>query len=372
MIHRSPLPDVEIPDDLLFDYVFAVAEERGGHAALIDGPSGRTFSYAELKAAVQVMAGGLVSRGFGVGDVLAIMSPNVPEYAIVFHGAAMAGGTVTTINPTYTEREVHHQLLDAGASILVTIPMFLETARAAAQRAGIDDVYVIGESDDAPSVTELFGEPLAEQVPVSGDHVVVLPYSSGTTGLSKGVELTHRNLVANIEQTLAIADVTPDEVIIAVLPFFHIYGMQVLMNMGLRVGVTIVTMPRFDLEEFLRLHQDHRITRSFVVPPIVVALAKHPMVDDFDLSALELVFSGAAPLSAELSDEVEARLGCDVVQGYGMTELSPVSHSTPRGQGKPGSVGITLPNTETLVVDTESGAPWVSTRTERSGYGVHR
>ena len=357
MIHRSPLADVEIPDDLLFDYVFAGAAERGSHTAMVDGPSGRSYSYDELKSAVRAMGGGLVARGFGVGDVLAIMAPNVPEYAVVFHGAAMAGGTVTTINPTYTEREVHHQLVDAGASIIVTIPMFLETARAAAQRAGIEDVYVLGESDDAPSVAELFGEPLAEQVPVASDHVVVLPYSSGTTGLSKGVELTHRNLVANIEQTLAVAKMGPGEAIIAVLPFFHIYGMQVLMNMGLRVGVKIVTMPRFELEEFLRLHQDHGITRSFVVPPIVVALAKHPMVAEYDLSALDEVFSGAAPLSAELSEEVEQRLGCAVVQGYGMTELSPVSHATPRGNAKPGSVGITIPNTETLIVDTESSTP---------------
>jgi 4-coumarate--CoA ligase len=136
-----------------------------------------------------------------------------------------------------------------------------------------------------------------------------------------------------------------------VLPFFHIYGMQVLMNTGLRAGTTIITMPRFDLEEFLRFHQDYGITRSFVAPPIVVALAKHPMVDNYDLSALRQVFSGAAPLSAELSIECGARIGCDVVQGYGMTELSPVSHLTPPGMFKPGSCGVTAPNTVTRVVD---------------------
>ena len=355
MIHHSPIADLEIPDTLLFDYVFGDASQRGEDSAFVDGPTGRTMSYNELTAGVRALAGGLAASGFGPGDVLAIMSPNVLEYAIVFHGAAMAGGTVTTINPTYTEREVHHQLTDAGASILVTVPMFLETARAAAGRAGITEIYVLGESDDAPSITSLFGAPLAEQVEVGNDHVVVLPYSSGTTGLSKGVELTHHNLIANIEQTLALAQVEGDEVIIAVLPFFHIYGMQVLMNLGLRVGVKVVTMPRFDLEEFLRLHQDHKITRSFVVPPIVVALAKHPMVDQYDLSSLRQIFSGAAPLSAELSDEVAARLGCDVVQGYGMTELSPVSHASPPGQAKPGSVGVTVPNTETLIVDPGTG-----------------
>jgi 4-coumarate--CoA ligase len=142
----------------------------------------------------------------------------------------------------------------------------------------------------------------------------------------------------------------------AVLPFFHIYGMQCMMNCGLRSGGTVVTLPRFDLEQFLRAHQDYRITRSFVAPPIVLALARHPMVDEFDLSHLRLMNSGAAPLKAELAAEASKRLGCEVVQGYGMTELSPVSHLTPTGWFRPGSVGITAPNTQTLIVDSVTGA----------------
>src|SRR4029077_19209074 len=161
--------------------------------------------------------------------------------------------------------------------------------------------------------------------------VVVLPYSSGTTGLAKGVMLTHRNLVANVEQTLAAVAVREDEAFVAVLPFFHIYGMQVLMNTGLRAGATIVTMARFDLEQFLALHGKYGLTRAFVAPPMVVALAKHPVVDDYDLSSLQWILSGAAPFSAELAIECGKRVGCEVVQGYGMTELSPVSHATPAG-----------------------------------------
>jgi len=155
---------------------------------------------------------------------------------------------------------------------------------------------------------------------------------------------------------LAALQIEPDERLVAVLPFFHIYGMQVLMNCGLRAGATVVTLPRFELEQFLRVHQDYRITRSFAAPPIVLALAKHPLVDDFDLSMLTQILCAAAPLKVDLADECAKRLDCEVVQGYGMTELSPASHITPPGWFRPGSVGVTVPNTQTRIVDPVSGA----------------
>ncbi len=356
MSHRSPLPDVEIPDTALTPFVLRRAAELADKPALIDAPTGRTLTYGQLDGAVRMLAGGLVARGFARGQVLALMAPNLPEYAVVFHGVAMAGGIVTTINPTYTAREVHHQLVDAGATIIVTVPLFVQTAREAMEQTAVTELFVMGEADGERPLTALFGAPLAEQVPVvPAEDLVVLPYSSGTTGLSKGVMLTHTNLVANICQVLSSADVREDERFVAVLPFFHIYGMQVLMNTGLAAGATVVTLPRFDLAQFLDAHQKYGITRSFVAPPIVVALAKHPMVDGYDLSTLEQIFSGAAPLSAELALEAGARLGCEVVQGYGMTEMSPVSHLTPPGAFKPGSVGVTAPNTELDIVDPASG-----------------
>lgn len=355
IIHASPLPDVEIPDVALTSYVLERAAELGDKPALIDGPSGRTLTYAQLAGAAASLAGGLAARGFAKGSTLAFMAPNIPEYAVAFHGVAMTGGAITTINPTYTVKEVHHQLVDAGALILVTIGMFLETATKAAEGTDVTAIYVVGEADgDAKPVTELFGAPI-DQVPVDRDDLVVLPYSSGTTGLSKGVMLSHGNLVANVAQVVSAAELSEDESFVAVLPFFHIYGMQVLMNAGLRAGVTIITMPRFDLVQFLELNATHGCTRAFVAPPIVVALAKHPVVDQHDLSSLAQIFSGAAPLSAELATEAGARLGCEVVQGYGMTELSPVSHLTVPGGLKPGSVGVTAPNTETMIIDVASG-----------------
>jgi acyl-CoA synthetase (AMP-forming)/AMP-acid ligase II len=360
MIHTSPLPEVDIPDTPLTPYVLALCAAQPDVPALIDGPSGRTISYGDLDRAVRSLAGGLVAHGLAAGEVVALMAPNIPEYAVVFHGVAFAGGVVTTVNPTYTEREVRTQLLDSGARMLVTIAMFLEVAQAAVVGTDVTEVYLLGEVPEgavgvAP-LAQLFGAPLAEQVPVSPEDLVCLPYSSGTTGVSKGVMLSHRNLVANIAQVVPTSQLQAGEVLIAVLPFFHIYGMQVLMNCGLRVGATVVTMPRFDLAQFLELHQKYGVTRSFVAPPIVVALAKHPIVADYDLSSLKQVFSGAAPLSAELGLECAARLGCEVVQGYGMTEMSPVSHLAPPGAYRPGSVGVTAPSTELRIVNPIDGS----------------
>lgn len=355
IIHHSPLPDVEIPDGPLTPFVLSQAKQRGDKPALIDGPSGRTLSYADLAGHSTALAGGLVAKGFGKGDTVALLAPNLPEYAVIFHGVALTGGSVTTINPTYTAKEVAHQLSDAGATIMITIGMFADTAAEAAEGTKVSEIYTIDEAEGLPQFTHLFGEPLSEPVEVDGDDVVVLPYSSGTTGLSKGVMLTHHNLVANILQTVAAADLSEDESYVAVLPFFHIYGMQVLMNSGLYAGATIITMPRFDLEQYLQLNAEHNCTRAFVAPPIVVAMAKHPIVDNYDLSSLEQIFSGAAPLSADVAEEAGRRLNCEVVQGYGMTELSPVSHLTVPGGYKPGSVGVTAPGTETMIVDPASG-----------------
>ena len=350
----SPLPSVGLSAALLTPYILERAGRFADKAAFIDGSTGRRVTFGEFEDAVRRQAGGWLQAGLTKGEVVAVMAPNCPEYAIVFHAVALAGGVVTTVNPTYTSGEVHHQLVDSAATRLVTIPMFLDTATAAVADSAVKDVYVIGETDGYASVASLAGPPLAEQVPVDLDDVVVLPYSSGTTGLAKGVMLTHRNLVSNIEQALAAVAVTEDDAFVAVLPFFHIYGMQVLMNLGLRAGATIVTMPRFDLEQFLSLNQEHRLTRAFVAPPMVVALAKHPVVDNYDLSALRWMLSGAAPLSADLAIECGKRLDCEVVQGYGMTELA-VTHATPSGMFKPGSVGVTVPHTEVRIVDPATG-----------------
>jgi acyl-CoA synthetase (AMP-forming)/AMP-acid ligase II len=358
IVEAPPVP--EIPDVDLVTYTLADAERHGDRPALIDGPSGRTIGFADFKRQVEALAGALAARGIGRGDVVAIFMPNLPEYAVIFHGVLRANATNTTANPLYTERELEHQLTDSGAKLLFTVAPFLETARAAAAAAGVETVVVVGPSEgDETTLADLLtdgAEPPAVDIDPATD-LAVLPYSSGTTGLPKGVMLTHRNLIANVEQACTVFDVTDEDVLIGVLPFFHIYGQTVIMNLALRNGVPVVTMPRFDLDQFLGLIGEHRVTIANIVPPIALALAKHPAIDGADLSSLRLVMSGAAPLGAELSAAVAARVGAPTIQGYGMTETSPVTHVSPLEPEriKDGTIGLPVAGTECRLVDAETG-----------------
>ena len=352
------MEELRFPDRDITSFVLQRAAELGDKPALIDGPTGRTITFAELDAATRALAAGLAARGFGPGDALAIYMPNLPEYAVAFHGVARAGGRATTANPLYTARELEHQLRDSEAKILLTVPPFLDVAREAADAAGIEDVFVVGEAEGAAPVSDLLGDPAeAPDVVIDASaDLAVLPYSSGTTGLPKGVMLTHSNLVANLVQIQDAFPISEDDVLIGCLPFFHIYGQTVIMNQGLWQGATIVTMPRFDLEQYLDLIAEHGVSRAYVVPPIALALAKHPAVDQRDLSSVDVVMSGAAPLGAELVGQVAERIDCKVIQGYGLTETSPVTHVIrPHGENRPGSIGPALVGTECRLVDPETG-----------------
>jgi acyl-CoA synthetase (AMP-forming)/AMP-acid ligase II len=361
MVIRSPFPDVEIPDANLTEFVLARAGQLGDKAAMIDAPSGRTITYAELQKLVRSVAAGLALRGLAKGEVFAHYAANVPEYAVAFHAVATVGGVNTTANPLLTGEELAVQLKDCRARFLVTVPELLDKATTAAELAGVEEVFVYGEGGHATqfaSLVQAGREPPEVEINPAED-LVALPYSSGTTGLPKGVMLTHRNLVANVCQSTQ--DRPPEtwdrHRVIAVLPFFHIYGLVWLMNVPFYCGDTVVTMPRFDLKEFLRVVQDYRITHAVVVPPIVLALTKHPLVDEFDLSSLQFIGSGAAPLSAELEVACAERLGCQVAQGYGLTETSPTTHRVPedRAGQMPGSIGPPVPNTECRVADVLTG-----------------
>jgi len=357
MIFTSPYPSVEIPDVSLPSYVLRRAAALGDKPALVDGPSGRTVTYRQLLSAVGSVASGLHQRGLKKGEVFAIYAPNIPEYAIAFHAVGRLGAVCTTANPLYTAEELAFQLNDSGARFLLTIPQLLDKAQEAAAHSKVEEVFVFGEAAGATPFASLMSSEPAPEVAINpAEDVVAMPYSSGTTGVPKGVMLTHRNLVANLCQCVT-EPMNEQDTLIGILPLYHIYGMELILNLAVASGSTVVTMPRFDMEQFLSLMQDYGVTRAYVAPPLVLALAKHPLVDKYKLDKLKVVMSGAAPLSAALAIACAERLGCNVKQGYGMTETSPVTHINPDESEliKQGSIGVPMPLTEVKVVDPESG-----------------
>ena len=361
MIIKGPYPDVTIPQTALTPFVLHRAKELADKPALIDGPTGRKVTYQQLAESISIVAHNVAQRGFKKGEVFGILSPNCPEYAIAFHAVATLGGVVTPINPLYTRHEIAHQLKDSGARFLVTLPSCAEKASEASADAGVEELFVFGSAPGATSFDSLLVDNgRAEQVAVNPlEDLIALPYSSGTTGLPKGVMLTHHNLVANLCQMEGLRYFYETDTLICVLPLFHIYGLVVVLNMGLYSGATVVMMPRFDLESFLKAIQDYDVSLAHIVPPIVLSLSKNPIVDNYKLPKLRTLFSGAAPLGEELTRACMDRLGCNIRQGYGMTETSPVTHSSPAPplDLKFGSVGVAAPNTECKIIDLASGEP---------------
>ena len=334
----------------------------GDKPALIEGPTGRALSYAELVEGVEGLAAGLARRGFQKGDGVALLSPNSPEYVVVLLAVSLLGGVTTTLNPLYTPAEIRSQVKDAESRFFFSHSALDKKVLQALEGSSVSVVFFGGEEEGNrwPSEFMSCGSKV-EQVGLDPRRdVVMLPYSSGTTGFPKGVMLTHFNLLANICQLglPGLEPVTEKDRVMAVLPFFHIYGMVVILLRGLHCGATLVTLPRFDLEQFLNIMQDYSITRTYLVPPIVLAMAKQPRVEEFDLSHLKSVNCGAAPLGEEVALQFMKRLGCVLKQGYGLTEASPVTHLMPESAKgvKLGSIGPPLSNTECRVVDMESGA----------------
>ena len=367
--------DVDIPDESIPKYVLSRIAAYGDAVALVDGPTGRELRFGAIGPAVRATAAGLCAQGLRKGTVCAMLSPNLPEYAIAFHAILTAGGIVTTLNPVYTAGEIAHQLKDSGARFIVTVGAFADKAQeaAAVHGAPLERIYqfdAAGESAGPGVPVTPFAALAAEgegglpEVAIAADDVAVIPYSSGTSGLPKGVELTHRNMVANLVQVQAggaAAAVTlkhGEDVLVGVLPFFHIYSMLIILNLGLVAGAKTVTMPKFDPGLFLKILKTQRVTVAHVAPPLVNFLAKHPAVDSvLPLPSLRELFSGAAPLGPELVQAAKARLGVEWIrQGYGMTEMSPASHVTPYDDVQDGTIGKLLPGMECKIVD-EQGEP---------------
>ncbi|MFD5398743.1 4-coumarate--CoA ligase family protein [Streptomyces sp. NPDC127097] len=360
-VFRSEYADVAPVELPIHEAVLGRAAEYGDRPALIDGLDGTTLSYTELDRLSRRIAAALAASGVRKGEVLALHSPNTVLFPAVFYAASRCGAAVTTVHPLATEGEFTQQLKDSGTRWIVTVSALLDTARAAAQQAGgIAEILVCDRAAGHRSVGDLAAGTAPEpSVTLDPAHdLAVLPYSSGTTGTPKGVMLTHRSIATNLAQLAPLVSNGPDDRVLAVLPFFHIYGLTALMNAPLRNGATVVVLPRFDLKHFLATIEQHRITAVYVAPPIVLALAKHPLVADYDLSSLRYLVSAAAPLDAELAAACSRRLGLPpVLQAYGMTELSPGTHCVPLDAPNPppGAVGKLIPNTEMRLVSLETG-----------------
>ncbi|MFE1273116.1 AMP-binding protein [Streptomyces sp. NPDC058758] len=355
----EPVSALSLP---IHEAVLGGAAAFGDAPALIDGTGELTLSYAQVDAFHRRVAAGLAEAGVRKGDVLALHSPNTVLFPVAFYAATRAGAAVTTVHPLATPEEFAKQLRDSAARWIVTVSPLLPAARAAAELAGgIEEILVCDaapEGSGVRSLQEFLGssapEPVLDFDPA--EDVAALPYSSGTTGVPKGVMLTHASIATNLAQLDPFIPMGPGDRILAVLPFFHIYGLTALMNAPLRKGATVVVLPRFELDSFLGAIQEHRVNGLYVAPPIVLALAKHPAVAAYDLSSLEYVVSAAAPLDAALAAACSERLGLPPVrQAYGMTELSPGTHVTPLSAANPppGTVGRLLPSTEMRILSLD-------------------
>ena len=380
MIFRSPYPDIEIPEMSMTSFALRHAERLSDKPALIDGTDGRTLTYGELAWSIQRVAAGLAQRGLRKGDVFAIYAPNSLEFVVAFHAVATLGGIVAPFNPAYTVGELSRLLAECGASFLLTSPELIGRATEAARGCGIKRMFVLGNARGTTSFSSLLasqGDPPI--VPINPrEDVVYILHSSGTTGFPKGVLRTHFSVVASAMQWIGAGEMAEDDVIPGHAPFFHAGGLGMILSWGLSAGVTSVVMPRFNFASFLQTVQDYRVTRLYAAPPILVALAKQTIVDDYHLSKLNVVISAAAPLSQEVARACAARLGRPVKQMYGMTEIG-ASHMAPDDldPSKVGSIGPCTPNTECKLIDVMTGAElgpsqrgelWVRTPVMMKGY----
>ena len=375
---KSTYPDVQVQRTDIFSFLFNRKDRLFPEDKVIfqdaDKPE-RQYTYADVKAKSIEFAKGLKAiYEFNKGDVLGLFSPNDIDVPPILFGTLWAGGVVSPANPGYTVDEFAYQLKDSGARVVAVHISCLDIAKKACAKAGVaeSNIIIIGDGKDPDykfkhwtGVVNLSRTARYRPAKVDPEtDLAFLVYSSGTTGKPKGVELTHMNMVSNVQQVQAteggwlswdgsrsLAGI-PDapkpqgDKILACLPFFHIYGLNALIHNPLYTGVHVLVLARFEIEKFCRLIQDHKVTFSYIVPPMVLLLCKHPCVDKYDLSSLRMTNSGAAPLTRELVEAVFKRKEIRVKQGYGLSETSPTIFQQPWEEWDKGigSTGKMVPN----------------------------
>ena len=368
-IVSSPFLSVPYPKISLYKQVFKDFAKYGSRIAFVDGVTAKEYSYNEIAESTTKFSSALSRMGFKKNDVLSICAPNCLEYAVAFFGAVASGGIVSTVNPTYMSDELAYQFENSGTKILATVPSILPTVQKAAEKAGVEKIVVFGSKDDiGTSDSKLLAyHNLLEDTgsrfdAVSVDamsDIAILPYSSGTSGIPKGVMLTHHNVISNIlqlEDKRLFYLYEDNTTLLGVLPFFHIYGMVVILFSSLHAGSKIVSLPKFEPELFLSAMEKYKTNIVNLVPPLLLFLAKHPLVEKYDLSCIDQITAGAAPLGGNIVHSVKERLNCRLVrQGYGLTETSSVTHTLPDtfGLSKAQSVGMPLRSIDVKIMDIE-------------------
>ncbi|MGA6988473.1 MAG: AMP-binding protein [Terriglobales bacterium] len=344
------------------DVVLESCRRYSGKTALVDTSSDRRLSFGEYGSLVESLARGLISAGLAPGEVVAIFLPNSWEFAITYHAATLAGGIPTLLNPAYREREIRYQLENSGAAMLVTDAPLLENVNLAglpALRRVFTTRRECAGCEDFARLLRGTSAKFPEALESSKETIAALPYSSGTTGLPKGVMLSHHNLVANVYQVLGPNAVmlTPDDAMLCFLPLYHIYGLTVALTLSLTLGCKLVLMPRFDVQKLCGLLIEEGVTMMPMVPPAINALCQATEAGNFPKNhKVRWIKSGAAPLAPELARRMTGLTGISVVQGYGMTEASPVTHvgyMAPPEMYRPASIGQPLALTECRVVDID-------------------
>jgi len=322
-IVRSPYSDVEIPEVNLADHVWADIEQWPERTALVCGMTGREYTYEMAYMMSKKFGSALINMGAKKGDVLCMVVPNIPEFPIVFLGACGVGVTLTTMNPTYRPEEIARQLEMSGSKYVITIGLFLENIKQAAYiYGGIEKIIVLGMDETPEDCLSFMQMTIMDDGSKYGDRtdfdpyndIVVLPFSSGTTGPPKGVSLTHYNMVANLSQLShpevlieGLRNLENQETTVAVLPFFHIYAMNCIMTFGLRLGGKLVTVPRFEPEMYISCLVNYKPTWLNLVPPLVSFLSTHPMVKSEYLQCVKAVTGGAAPFGPALIENFKAK-----------------------------------------------------------------
>lgn len=326
-----------------------------------------TYSYRQIKDQTDRLSAALANLGLQKGDRAAVMFPNCPEYVIAYYAVLQAGGIVVQVNPFYTESELAHILDDSGAGWVLTSTEQASKIHSVSSRIPLRGTILFG--DDAPFAGETVysARQLVDSTPPSPpqidfdvrEDVAVLQYTGGTTGRSKGVMLTHYNLVANVNQSYQFSSSVlqiPGEVVLGISPLYHVYGMTSCLNLTVLIGGTVILLPKFDKDEVIAIIEKYRPTLFSGVPTMYISLLHHPKSAETDMSSLKLCICGSAPLPVEVIKQFEQKTGARIVEGYGLSEASPVTHRNPvAGTRKAGSIGVPFPDTESRVVDLESG-----------------